>query len=56
MLEKRIIIYSQTASTVTTFILALCSLFPGLLVFNGNSISSPKLHAFLVFCIGKMNI
>jgi hypothetical protein len=48
LLEKKIIIYSRTASVVSTFIMSLCSLIPGLLTFGGACITSNKIHTYLV--------
>ena len=47
ILERRIIIYSHTPSTVSSFILALCSLIPGLLAFGGTQLTSAKIKTYL---------
>lgn len=47
MLEKRIVVYSKQASAVSTFVLAVCSLFPGLLAFTYDK--SVKINNFIVY-------
>lgn len=47
ILERKIVIYSHTPSVVSGFVLAFCSLIPGLLGFGGTQFTSTKIKAYL---------
>eukprot|EP00826_Nyctotherus_ovalis_P014130 TRINITY_DN13901_c0_g1_i1.p1 TRINITY_DN13901_c0_g1~~TRINITY_DN13901_c0_g1_i1.p1 ORF type:complete len:361 (-),score=90.90 TRINITY_DN13901_c0_g1_i1:673-1623(-) len=47
LLERKIIVYSHQESTASAFILALCSLMPGLLAFGGSHLNSKKVDNYL---------
>ena len=47
MLERKIVIYSHQASIVSSFILSLCSLIPGLIAFGGTQFNSNKIKSYL---------
>jgi hypothetical protein len=47
-MERKIIVYSHKASIVSSFILSMCSLIPGLLAFGGEHLISRKINAYLV--------
>jgi hypothetical protein len=47
ILERKIVIYSNTPSIVSGFVLALCSLLPGLLGFGGTQFTSMRIKAYL---------
>lgn len=47
MLERKVLVYSKKPSTVSTFVLSLISLIPGLLAFGGKSLTSVKIASYL---------